>query len=557
MPKPLLISVFANDYEGQQLPMLDQECKHIDAILENRESPIDHKSVSNASVKDIFEVLDRPAYKNRIVAFHFAGHADQTELFFEGKDGRSVVADGKNLARYLGSKRNTLKLVFLNGCATKDLVGVLHDSGVPFVIAASRKISDSAATELAAAFYRQIRQQLSIGEAYDAAVDQLNTSGRLKDIAVNRGNISLEDSEEDAFPWGLYPKKDCDRYLAYLSVEPDIAQALRQGGQAYYDSLTGPDGRYRRIDISDLLFTPAELKQRKSERMDIRFEWKEDVILDKTAVGKLWEEEISHAVILGEGGMGKTVTLLHLWKQFRAGNGPIPAFVIANEFNQAKAENQEHWLKRYILQRYLKKPEPGEEDINQLWAWTCKEWKNKTPKLLLLLDGFNEITVDNVPLLRELTAWREQTRGVQIFLTSRYTSSMYWTTGFQQLKLRPLDETQIEKYLQENKVALPANEQLWKTLHNPMMLTIYASTSEIIEKNENPKMHFKESATSSGEILFNYLEAQLLKSGKAAGYDSESFAWYRWLLNHLLPWIGYQMQKSGWQTLKNTLFWSV
>ena len=68
--------------------------------------------------------------------------------------------------------------------------------------------------------------------------------------------------------------------------------------------------------------------------------------------------------VLGDGGMGKTVTLLHLWKQFKGGNGPIPLFVIANEFNQAKAEEQENWLKRYILRHYLKKLKPQEEEVD-------------------------------------------------------------------------------------------------------------------------------------------------------------------------------------------------
>ena len=68
---------------------------------------------------------------DRLVVFHYGGHANGTLLQLE--DGAESAV---GLARLLGQMRS-LKLVFLNGCATQGHAALLRDAGVPAVIATS------------------------------------------------------------------------------------------------------------------------------------------------------------------------------------------------------------------------------------------------------------------------------------------------------------------------------------------------------------------------------------------------------------------------------------
>jgi len=105
---------------------------------------------SNATVDDVFNVLQHPRYRNRVAIFHYGGHAGGRGLLLETPAGEAtVLAHAGALARFLGGQRG-LELVFLNGCSTRGQVRGLLDAGVPAVIATSQRIDDEVATEFSA-----------------------------------------------------------------------------------------------------------------------------------------------------------------------------------------------------------------------------------------------------------------------------------------------------------------------------------------------------------------------------------------------------------------------
>jgi len=70
------------------------------------------------------------------------------------------------------------------------------------------------------------------------------------------------------------------------------------------------------------------------------------------ALPMLWKHEVKHAVIVGEGGMGKTVSLLHWWeKLLDTGEplNPLPLFIALNEFNQVNEGEGKNFIITNLL----------------------------------------------------------------------------------------------------------------------------------------------------------------------------------------------------------------
>jgi hypothetical protein len=185
--------------------MLKEESRLLKAAL----SDIDHKEYikllreESAQIDDIFKTLTD--YKDRLAIFHYAGHAGGNHLQLEGGSG-----DARGLAKLLGEQEN-LKLVFLNGCSTKDQVKLLLDAGVPAVVATSVPIEDRKAVEFGRQFYEAMANRRTIEQAFHLAVAYLTTKfGDSVDITMRDANWESGDSTDTKvdMPWGLYANPD-------------------------------------------------------------------------------------------------------------------------------------------------------------------------------------------------------------------------------------------------------------------------------------------------------------------------------------------------------------
>lgn len=122
--KPVIFLAFANDLVsgGQYLRQLSEEARRLRATLEQgserdgRTQPYSVVVRQNATVEDLFDAFR--AHRDRIVLFHFGGHANGYELYFENAQGQPTAARAEGLAAFLGRQRG-LRLVFLNGCASR------------------------------------------------------------------------------------------------------------------------------------------------------------------------------------------------------------------------------------------------------------------------------------------------------------------------------------------------------------------------------------------------------------------------------------------------------
>jgi len=383
-----------------------------------------------------------------------------------------------------------------------------------------------------------------------------------------------------------------------------VHQRILRGSRAYYEGLTGEKGRFRMLHIEDLILSRTETKDKWVPQPisgeDEKFNKDETVV---TLLPRAWKQSHKHAVIVGDGGMGKTVSLVRLWeslliKSFLGGpdasraifqksplaaggsrllhpihgrggfqhsnsvsnlkgslrrrvaaggnnDVPVPVFIALNEFNQVKEEKRQGFILNYIRENYCS----SAASIDEIWeAMKQPEPKDAfKPHIALLLDGFNEITVEKKELLLEIRRIMEQCPGTRIVLTSRFDMrGQYQWGNWSLVRLLKLEKVQVESYLQEKNLGIPGQARFLQLIGNPMMLTLYAATCEVQNKNrESEYCRFKDRVESVGELLWNFMEAQVGNLGERLGEDREKIYYYKFLLKFFLPALGFEMEKAG------------
>lgn len=230
MKLPLVFLAFANDKDNH-LPLLEEERKAITAEL----IPLASKqyfqlfSEPSATTEDLSRYVAE--FKDRVLLFHYGGHAESDKVFLTDQAG-----DSSGLAQLLGLQSD-LKLVFLNGCSTREQVEMLFLAGVPAVIATSVPIADAAARAFAGIFYKALATKYSLEEAFKlAAADYLLKKGEA--VGIYRGIGPSKDAEkEESLPWGLYIQPDREDVLQWkLPVESQSSVIVRGGEFRYQGS---------------------------------------------------------------------------------------------------------------------------------------------------------------------------------------------------------------------------------------------------------------------------------------------------------------------------------
>lgn len=185
--KPVILLAFANDNDDY-LPMIVRERKNIFKTLQNHHDKgyVQVHKEENFSETDLFEFLNR--YDNRISIFHYSAHRDGTQLNLD-----SPQEDTRGLAQRLGQQQE-LKLVFLNGCATREHVEALLSAGIPAVIASGASTGDKTAVEFSEQFYNALANEATLEKAFNVA----------KAFIISK--YGQEQAETP--PWGLYLNRE-------------------------------------------------------------------------------------------------------------------------------------------------------------------------------------------------------------------------------------------------------------------------------------------------------------------------------------------------------------
>ena len=244
-------------------------------------------------------------------------------------------------------------------------------------------------------------------------------------------------------------------------------------------------------------------------------------------IAESWQGEKNRAIVIeGEGGIGKTVTLLSPPEAL-----PVPAIYIHlyELVKDGKCLSISDWLDA--------KMKGWAKEIDAL---AMGAWKNG-PSLLLLCDGVNEVpAAKRREVSRQLIDWNSSHPGAQFIIVSRpldedNLQGMF--PGAVHIRLEPLSRETAIGYLQELGQEVPDDASpVWAMLCRPLFLILYAKTGRIAQKEaEGYPLDFRE-AKGPGAIIWNYLQREALH------YPDES-----WVLRcavaceYILPAIAYDM----------------
>lgn len=201
---PTILLFTANDPD-QRLLQLSREGKEIQRLLNSVPGrDYDIVLVPDATVPDIIEELKVPDREVEII--HYAGHAGPDQLRLTDGD-----VEAQALAEKLRNLR-TVKLVFLNGCATRAQVQFFHAAGIPFIVATRRKVEDERAFWVAFQFYQYLTLGRSLREAYnEVVIDNQKLRKHVvfaseRTLAPRSGAEKPDDMPELA--WGLYDRDE-------------------------------------------------------------------------------------------------------------------------------------------------------------------------------------------------------------------------------------------------------------------------------------------------------------------------------------------------------------
>lgn len=168
---PVILLAFANERTNDGfLRHLTRELKLILNALEPaiQKGRCHVKILPAASQEEIIKVFQDEWYAGRIWIFHYGGHADEDELWLTNEAGGNQAFFSYGLATFLGAQ-SSLRLVFLNGCATEDHAQLLLEANIPATITTSRAINDSLAQRFATIFYQGLAGGASIEESFTEA----------------------------------------------------------------------------------------------------------------------------------------------------------------------------------------------------------------------------------------------------------------------------------------------------------------------------------------------------------------------------------------------------
>ena len=217
-----------------------------------------------------------------------------------------------------------------------------------------------------------------------------------------------------------------------------------------------------------------------------------------------------HILLVGEGGIGKTVAMLVLpeeewFRQYR-----IPVIYVPLQ----RLDTYEGRLNSYLRDKF------GAD-----YDWII-ELANRNPeghpRLLLLLDGFNEIP-DKFKQTAErfIREWMGRA-SVQIITTSRLGFSL--ENSFQTYKLQSLPKETVRSFLLSagmREVHLPKeNDRIWDVVKVPLMLTLYTQidkVKEIADRSSVASLLDWREADNAAHIIWNYLQTELYRCIDKAG----------------------------------------
>ena len=380
---------------------------------------------------------------------------------------------------------------------------------------------------------------------------------------------------------------DENKQKVYEEITEISRQNIWYAASRWYGDSKKPGARFHSIDITDTLLPTVDTQRAGKElQINVHGENEGESIPLLDAIGK----ENGHIYLIGEGGIGKTTSLMRIMQdayedKVYSDDVQIPVFVelsFAPDSNYGKIYEGggSTFIRRMIFRQIrsiVKLKQVSDEQIDSLndifnlpaaVAVTpvnnVFRSKHGLPEFQLLLDGLNEVSQVRinddehgnpsvysmvVDEIKELAGYDN----VHIILTSRMDESAIEKDSIRKLYLSGINDESICGYLgiaDDKKYAFLAQKDLVETLRNPLFLTMYsklANAGDITTRGEIMREYFGERSGANYTLL-----SRLEKTGKDVKEFSDksfkkriNFEMYKFILDFILPEIAWKLEREN------------
>lgn len=324
--------------------------------------------------------------------------------------------------------------------------------------------------------------------------------------------------------------------LSSTSVDEDeisqLIETLLKKSAYVYDTVTASTGRFSFFECNDRLFPAARPIQSKYSKND------EKEIAD---ISKFYLEK-GNLLLVGEGGIGKTTSLLKAWKDILESPQTyslIPFYIPLNEANSFAnySDNSDSsFIIDYLCSHY-------DIHFTNIDSQLIEKITKLQYNIILLLDGFNEISDRNIQIAisKEVKKLSRNLK-IRVIMTSRFDFiHTYGLENFQRYNILPLEDHIIIEYLaSENIHSVNISYSL---IANPMMLMLFTNMCNIKEHiSELLVLPFADNNTK-GELIYNFIYCQI---GKDFRIDRTNETYLLYVALFLVcPYIANDIEKKG------------
>lgn len=322
---------------------------------------------------------------------------------------------------------------------------------------------------------------------------------------------------------------------------------LREVIRQHNERAKRTSGTYRLDEIVQELF-PGIIK----EGQNSLFELNEQVSPLVQLIRSTWRTYgWNNLMLVGEGGIGKTVAMLDAARALSE-KGTVAIYIPLHMLPFCNSPGS--YIRTYIERTVFHGNRNLGSDLEVLINEECV---NNAPRLVLLLDGWNEISEKRTAvgwlsdiLKEEIEAIIEPRLGIQVVIAgrARMDSSVSWYHPWVYSRVQRLDRGRILGYLDSNKVEIPEQDDpIWDVISNPLMLTLF-SCCAMQYKNcyGNHCCSFIDGnrSRSQSAIIWNFLQCQINKAMLVHRQRGAAFPDIL-AINYAAAYIGWEMERAG------------
>lgn len=241
----------------------------------------------------------------------------------------------------------------------------------------------------------------------------------------------------------------------------------------------------------------------------------------------------TNLLLTAEGGMGKTVSLFKCCELI-LNKHIMCIYIPLYRMDSLKPDNIEKFILKYVFRN-------DKSNFNVFYRYINEE--SIRVRLVLLLDGFNEVSDDvkNV-LIKEIQDFLILDN-VRLIITSRYDFRYNYGLihQFKHLIIQQLSEENILNYLKICEIEISDKDtSLLELLSFPLLLSIYAQTEKYYVKCKFLSyIEWIENVNNAGGIIWNYLQCQILKP--LFNLQDERICHLSICVNYIVPYISWHM----------------